>query len=59
MILIGGKKLLFIRFIHVLFKDSNGDGIGDIRGILEKLDYLKNLGIDAIWAISCLSISHG
>ncbi|ACD51205.1 oligo-1,6-glucosidase [Clostridium botulinum] len=31
------------------FKDSNGDGIGDIRGIIEKLDYLKELGIDVIW----------
>lgn len=31
------------------FKDSNGDGIGDINGITEKLDYLKELGIDAIW----------
>ena len=31
------------------FKDSNGDGIGDINGITEKLDYLKELGIDVIW----------
>ena len=31
------------------FKDSNGDGIGDINGIREKLDYLKELGIDVIW----------
>ncbi|MBM9832213.1 alpha-glucosidase, partial [Enterococcus faecalis] len=31
------------------FKDSNGDGIGDLRGITEKLDYLKKLGITAIW----------
>lgn len=31
------------------FKDSNGDGIGDINGITEKLDYLKALGIDVIW----------
>lgn len=31
------------------FKDSNGDGIGDIRGIIEKLDYLKNLGVDIVW----------
>lgn len=31
------------------FKDSNGDGIGDLRGIIEKLDYLKDLGIDIIW----------
>ena len=31
------------------FKDSNGDGIGDLNGIREKLDYLKELGIDVIW----------
>ncbi|SHF94973.1 glycoside hydrolase family 13 protein [Ornithinibacillus halophilus] len=31
------------------FNDSNGDGIGDIKGITEKLDYLKNLGINVIW----------
>jgi oligo-1,6-glucosidase len=31
------------------FKDTNGDGIGDIRGIIDKLDYLKELGIDLIW----------
>lgn len=31
------------------FKDSNGDGIGDLRGIIEKLDYLKHLGIDILY----------
>ncbi|PHV71291.1 glucohydrolase [Sporanaerobium hydrogeniformans] len=31
------------------FADSNGDGIGDLRGIISKLDYLKELGIDLIW----------
>ncbi len=31
------------------FNDSNGDGIGDIKGITEKLDYLKELGIDVVW----------
>lgn len=31
------------------FNDSNGDGIGDINGIIEKLDYLNELGIDVIW----------
>ena len=31
------------------FNDSNGDGIGDLRGIIQKLDYLKELGIDVIW----------
>ena len=31
------------------FKDSNNDGIGDLRGIIEKLDYLKDLGVSIIW----------
>ena len=31
------------------FQDSNGDGIGDIQGIIKRLDYLQELGIDAIW----------
>lgn len=31
------------------FYDTNGDGIGDIQGIIEKLDYLKELGVDVIW----------
>ncbi|MEK2690194.1 glycoside hydrolase family 13 protein [Bdellovibrio sp. GT3] len=31
------------------FKDSNGDGIGDLKGLISKLDYLKHLGIDVIW----------
>ena len=31
------------------FYDTNGDGIGDIRGIIQKLDYLAELGIDILW----------
>ncbi len=31
------------------FQDTNGDGIGDLNGIIQRLDYLENLGIDAIW----------
>ncbi len=31
------------------FKDTNGDGIGDLKGIIEKLDYIKSLGIDVVW----------
>jgi maltose alpha-D-glucosyltransferase/alpha-amylase len=33
------------------FKDSNGDGIGDFKGLIEKLDYLKSLGVTAIWIL--------
>lgn len=35
------------------FQDSNGDGIGDLKGITERLDYLKQLGVDAIWLTPC------
>ncbi|CCU79821.1 Trehalose-6-phosphate hydrolase [Halanaerobium saccharolyticum subsp. saccharolyticum DSM 6643] len=31
------------------FKDSNNDGIGDLRGVIEKIDYLDKLGVDAVW----------
>ena len=31
------------------FKDANGDGIGDLQGIISELDYLKDLGIDVLW----------
>jgi len=35
------------------FKDSNGDGIGDLNGITEKLDYIRDLGVNAIWLSPC------
>ncbi len=35
------------------FQDSNGDGIGDLNGITSRLDYLKELGVDAIWLSPC------
>ncbi|MGA9671741.1 MAG: alpha-glucosidase [Terracidiphilus sp.] len=35
------------------FQDSNGDGIGDLNGITQRLDYLKELGVDAIWLSPC------
>jgi len=35
------------------FQDSNGDGIGDLNGITSRLDYLKKLGVDAIWLTPC------
>ncbi len=38
--------------VHVrAFKDSNGDGIGDFRGLIEKLGYLEELGVDALWLL--------
>lgn len=31
------------------FQDTNNDGIGDLRGVIQHLDYIKNLGVDVIW----------
>ncbi len=43
------KKATFYQVYPQSFYDSNGDGIGDIKGVIAKLDYIKNLGISAIW----------
>ncbi len=43
------KEAVFYQIYPRSFCDSNGDGIGDLRGILSKLDYLKELGVDALW----------
>jgi alpha-glucosidase len=43
------QKAVFYQIYPRSFADGNGDGIGDFKGMTEKLDYLKELGIDAIW----------
>ena len=43
------KKMVFYQIWVRSFLDGNGDGIGDLYGVYEKLDYLKSLGADAIW----------
>ena len=43
------QSAVFYEIYPKSFYDTNGDGVGDIRGIIEKLDYLETLGIDGIW----------
>ena len=43
------KDMVFYQIWPRSFKDGNGDGMGDLWGVLEKLDYLKSLSIDGIW----------
>jgi glycosidase len=43
------NNAVFYQIYPQTYYDSDGDGIGDIRGIIQKLDYVKSLGIDAIW----------
>ena len=43
------KKAVIYQIYPRSFYDSNGDGIGDLQGIIQKLDYLETLGVNAIW----------
>ncbi len=47
------ESAVFYQIYPQSFRDSNEDGIGDIPGIIEKLDYLQSLGINAIWINPC------
>ena len=43
------RNAVFYQIYPQTFCDSDGDGIGDLQGIISKLDYVKSLGVDAIW----------
>ena len=47
------KDAIFYEIYPQTFRDSNADGIGDINGIIEKLDYIQDLGCNAIWMNPC------
>lgn len=47
------KDAVFYEIYPQSFCDTNGDGIGDIQGIIKKLDYVKSLGCNAIWLNPC------
>lgn len=50
---------IFYEIYPQSFKDSNGDGIGDFRGIMGKLDYIRELGCNAIWMNPCFASPFG
>ncbi len=49
------KNAVFYEIYPQSFKDSNADGIGDFQGIIEKLDYIKDMGFTAIWMNPCFA----
>lgn len=53
------SSAIFYEIYPQSFHDSNGDGIGDLSGIIEKLDYIQSLGCDALWLNPCFLSPFG
>ena len=45
------KNAVFYEVVVRAFADGNGDGIGDLQGMISRLDYIRELGIDCIWLL--------
>ena len=43
------KESIFYQVYPRSFKDTNGDGLGDLKGLIQQLDYIQQLGVTAIW----------
>ncbi|MBQ8624403.1 MAG: glycosylase [Oscillospiraceae bacterium] len=53
------NNAIFYEIYPQSFNDTNGDGIGDFQGIIEKLDYIKELGCNALWINPCFASPFG
>lgn len=53
------ENAIFYEIYPQSFNDTNGDGIGDFQGIIEKLDYIKKTGFNAIWMNPCFDSPFG
>ena len=53
------KDAVFYEIYPQSFQDTNADGIGDFQGIIDRLDYIKELGCNAIWMNPCFASPFG
>ena len=53
------KDAVFYEIYPQSFQDTNADGIGDFQGIIDRLDYIKELGCNAIWMNPCFESPFG
>jgi len=53
------SSAIFYEIYPQSFRDTNGDGIGDLPGVIEKLDYIRSIGCNAIWLNPCFASPFG